>query len=312
MQNQPSKNPTFHYRPYNLHKSLPAICFIGDNWVPTPVLDMMHFHNCMEIGLCHSGSGSIYAEGQRFPYRPGDICMIPANTPHMTVRDSVHSHWEYLAFDPALLFPASLWKQLGNTEVLCDYCPSFPYVFPQELNRKAAPLIQNIIEEFSSLRPSYEYTLKGLFICLCSEITRCQSALHTDKAVTSTLAIRPALHIIHQEYPQKLSCPQLAGACNLSETHFRRIFKTITSLSPLEYLNHFRIRKSCILLFDQEYPIQEIARMVGFPTLSSYNRNFQKILHLAPSEWVKTQPRIPAGHRILSLDNPDHSSIFQF
>ena len=312
MQIQSSEVPEIHYRPYNLPKNLPAIAFVGNNWVPLSNLDHMHFHNCLEIGICHSGFGSLYVENQIFPFHPGDICLIPSNTPHMTVRSTEDSHWEYFAFDPQLLFPENLWAQLKSKDTLTDYSPTFSNILSSKINQELAPLIRSIFAEFSVPKPFYEYSLKGLLIYLCTKLTAMDSQKDCPDIKNLDFSIRPALVIIHQDYGQKLSCAELADACHLSETHFRRVFKNITALSPLEYLNRFRIRKSCILLFEHTYSIHEIALLSGFPTLSSYNRNFQKVLGLSPTQWIKQQAHLTDVHQILSLDTPEVSSIFQF
>ena len=178
--------------------------------------------------------------------------------------------------------------------------------------RDRSPLTHSIFAEFSTPKPFYEDSLKVLLIYLCTKLTAMDSPKDCPNVKNSGFSIRPALVIIHRDDGQKLSCADLADACHLSETHVRRSFKSITALSPLEYLNHFRIRKSCILLFERMYSIHEIALLSGFPTLSSYNRNFQKVLGLSPTQWMKQQAHLTDVHQILSLDTPEVSSIFQF
>lgn len=311
MQNQSSTTPTIFYRPYNLPPNLPVISFVGKNWVPLSVLDNLHFHNCLEIGICHNGTGKIYVENQTFAYREGDICVIPAYTPHMVIRDTENSQWEYFAFDPIPFFPKRLWKQLQNADILTDYNPAFRNLLDSETNKRVTPLINEILTEFYAQRSSYRYSLTGLFVSLCTIITDYKPTLEPNSKI-SALRIKPALQLIHEKYAQKLTCLELANSCDLSETHFRRIFKSITTLSPLEYLNHFRIRKSCALLLSNKYSILETAQMSGFPTLSSYNRNFQAITNCSPSQWIKQQPGISSTHRIVSLDDKNLTSFFQF
>ena len=301
-----------HYRPYNLPQDFPVISFVGNNWVPLSVLDNLHFHNCLEVGICRSGTDHIYVENQKFSYQPEDLCVIPANTPHMMIRNTEDSHWEYFAFDPVHFFPEYLWNRLENSDILTSYNPAFPNVLPPQMNEKVKPLVDKIFSEFSRQHSAYKYSMKGLFICLCTEFTNFEPRFPSCISENSVFKIRPALLLIHQFYQEKLTCQDLSFACNLSETHFRRMFKTITALSPMEYLNHFRIYKSCSLLLLHKYSIHEIAQLTGFSTLSSYNRTFHQILSCSPSQWMKQQPKIPNTHQILTLDDEDSSSFFHF
>lgn len=67
----------------------------------------LHFHNCLEIGVCHSDSGYMEFIGKKDPllFREGDVTCIPRNIPHTTYSSpGTESHWSYLFIDPAELF----------------------------------------------------------------------------------------------------------------------------------------------------------------------------------------------------------------
>lgn len=66
-----------------------------------------------------------------------------------------------------------------------------------------------------------------------------------------------------------------------------RIFKQITSLSPIDYVNYLRIEQACTLLTTTTMPIIEIALDCGFNDCSYFARVFQKRKGVAPSEYRK-------------------------
>lgn len=86
---------------------------------------------------------------------------------------------------------------------------------------------------------------------------------------------------------QQFSIEFLADLCHWSPTHFRRMFHEIMGTSPLDYLNNIRIMKSCNLLRSTEESILNISEMVGFHSVSSYNRYFTKIMQMSPREYRK-------------------------
>ena len=61
------------YRHYNLPIEFPVIAFIGSNWTVTEEAPAVyHFHNCMEIGRCNTGSGTVHTFLGSFPYHEGE------------------------------------------------------------------------------------------------------------------------------------------------------------------------------------------------------------------------------------------------
>ena len=53
-----NKRSIVEYRIYDLPLDLPVFCLSGEEWRISDVLsNRLHFHNCLEIGFCHTDSG---------------------------------------------------------------------------------------------------------------------------------------------------------------------------------------------------------------------------------------------------------------
>ena len=72
------------YRYYEISQDLPVMALSGKKWEIIYGTDNMHFHNCLEIGYCHYGNGTICVAEKELPYHAGTITFIPKNTPHRT------------------------------------------------------------------------------------------------------------------------------------------------------------------------------------------------------------------------------------
>ena len=99
--------------------------------------------------------------------------------------------------------------------------------------------------------------------------------------------IAQTLQYIGAHYAEPIKVKELASMSHISETHFRRIFSSYMNMSPLEYINHVRIRMACEHLKRTDEPIAEIAVKCGFSTNSTFNRNFKQLLGVTPMEWRK-------------------------
>lgn len=80
----------------------------------------------------------------------------------------------------------------------------------------------------------------------------------------------------------------LAEACSMSQSHFRRVFHELMGIGPLEHLNHTRITKACTLLRMTDESILTVGEQVGFRSMSSFNRHFAEAMGCSPSEWRRT------------------------
>lgn len=89
------------YRSYDLPPHFPIRLIAGDDWhisdVPSGVL---HFHNCLEIGLCESDSGKMDFAGTVLPFKSGDVTVVAGDVLHTTWSDpGCSSKWRYLFTD---------------------------------------------------------------------------------------------------------------------------------------------------------------------------------------------------------------------
>lgn len=289
------------YRNYYLPVDFPVLLLTGEIWEISDVpADNLHFHNCLEIGICQSESGTlVFYNEQKIHFQCGDITCIPRNIPHSTYSAPARkSKWSYLFFEPRQLFMNTIPGNLTQTLVQDDVRN---YLIPKNTSPRISFLAQTVIEELSQEAPDYLLAKSYLF-ALYTEIIRYQSknslplsrtaagSPHSKNALlpkTNTLSIAPALDFIEDNYMNKFPIELLAELCHLSPTHFRRVFQSVMRVSPLAYLNTIRIINACNLLQNTNHTILSIAEMTGFSTLSNFNRHFSQIMNLSPREYRK-------------------------
>lgn len=308
------KNVITEYRNYYLPMHFPVLLISGDYWKISDIPSgKLHFHNCLEIGICHSDSGTLEICGKHFHFKAGDVTVIPRNIPHTTYSTpGTESHWSYLFFDPRELFrnllPAS-WK---NHELHVDGFRNFKHILSRNDYPNVNHLLMEILRELEEQRPSYQLSAKGLLLSLYIELYRIQSiespeepsSKETEQSPDKTLVIAPALDYIEENYMQQFTIELLADLCHWSPTHFRRVFHEIMGTSPLDYINNTRISKSCNLLRSTEESILDISEMVGFHSVSSYNRYFNKIMQMSPRDYRKQMQQTDK--------HAEHQSILEY
>lgn len=291
------KNTISEYRNYYMPPEFPIQFLSGNFWtISQDRPDRLHFHNCLEIGLCLQNRGEMEFYGERFPYKAGDITVIPRNVPHSTwAYPGETSLWTYLMLDPQILFHDLLPDFEKEYDLYLHHAESF-YIFHQDEHPELYELLQLVMEELKKQQSHYQTITKSLLLAFYMKAFRIQNARIRDAEVSassaahafeSRLTISPALDYIESYYMQQFTIEALASMCHFSPTHFRRVFHETMGTSPLDFINTTRVMKACDLLRLTEDPILNISEMVGFHSISSFNRLFIKIMNMSPREYRK-------------------------
>ena len=96
-------------------------------------------------------------------------------------------------------------------------------------------------------------------------------------------AISKARKYIHANLDQPLPLSLVASQAGLSESHFCRLFKDAMGLTLTDYVNRCRIDWAKRELLKHETRISEIAFLIGYQSLSQFNRSFARIVGLSPT-----------------------------
>ncbi len=312
MQNQLSDTIPLIYRPYNLPVNFPVVAFLGDNWlVSMNEPKFLHFHNCIEIGFCVSGSGSVYLNNKIIHYNEGDYSIVLANEPHISVSEIVPSKWVYVYFEPHLLLKAFHKSHNAFCHVF-SFSHNSPGIVSEKEQALLCRLLRQIFEEFYNKKALYQDSVNGLLLSVLSIV---EQIPEQDKGANDELhplcVIQDAFLYIQNHFTETITISELAGICKLSESHFRKLFRTITGYSPLECIQHYRIHQACHHIYMDQNSIHAIAGLVGYKTLSSFNRQFQQCMHMSPSEWKKACLDISNQNEVTSYDDENTRHIFQ-
>jgi two-component system response regulator YesN len=103
------------------------------------------------------------------------------------------------------------------------------------------------------------------------------------------LWFKAAVDYVAKNYHNPLQLDEVAKAAGYNKCHLCLKFKRLTGETVNDYINFVRIEESKKLLKDSWTKIVDIAFAVGFSDLSTFNRNFKKIVGIAPTEYRKNE-----------------------
>jgi AraC-like DNA-binding protein len=94
--------------------------------------------------------------------------------------------------------------------------------------------------------------------------------------------VERAKEYIIQNLTDDISLKEIADYCFVSSFHFSRLFKTITSYSPYQFLLQARLKNAELLLRDTSLKIADIAYRSGFNSIENFSAAFKNYFRRAP------------------------------
>ena len=283
-----TKRDVVEYRIYDLPVDLPVLTLSGDQWrISDTPSSRLHFHNCLEIGFCHSDSGYIRFEDEVVPFAKGDVFLIPRHVPHTTCSaKGCRSLWSYLYVDLDTLSRTVLDAARSAVGQSVQW-PSRYLKYSQSQQAARIPFLARcMMDEALHLQAESPQLLRVYAMAMNMELSRFFSSGAYPKSKPSKLfPLKPALEYILDHYMEPCNTETLASMCHLSQTHFRRLFLSCMDATPLQFVISTRIYQACILLANTNDPVLTIAQAVGMPSASSFNRNFQQLMGMSPRQY---------------------------
>ena len=86
-----------------------------------------------------------------------------------------------------------------------------------------------------------------------------------------------------------LTVEDIAGEVNMSRSVFFKKLKTLTGLSPVEFLKEIRMKRAAQLIETEEYNMAQIAYMVGLNDSHYFSKCFKQQYGMTPTEYKESR-----------------------
>ena len=92
---------------------------------------------------------------------------------------------------------------------------------------------------------------------------------------------------VKKNYSEKISINKFSDSIFMSHTGFLLKFKRETGVTPVEYINSYRLQTASQLLFDSKLSISRISELCGYENLYYFSNTFKKKFGLSPTQYRK-------------------------
>jgi AraC-like DNA-binding protein len=102
--------------------------------------------------------------------------------------------------------------------------------------------------------------------------------------------LAPAMKAVHGAPERKWTVDDLAAEAAVSRSSLHDRFREVLGLSPMRYVNEWRMRVAQELLRTTEVTVAVIARRVGYDSEEAFSRAFKRTHGQSPSLWRASRP----------------------
>lgn len=264
--------------------------FVGESAsLPEQPITALHYHHCLEFGICCSGSGETHIKNRIYRFSPGTIQYVGNNIPHLSTSDpGVESSWIWIFVDAANLLMDDGSREIAELWAATD--EAYNGVFRPEEHPRLSALIDHLRQRGNKEQPFRPLENTFLVGELLIEAARIGDIDNTVR-INMSSKLKAALLYIRDHYtdPAAMSEAQVAASCGLSISHFRALFKSDIGTTLPQYVNKTRLSSALYLLQTTEKSITAIAAESGFEGVSYFNRVFRQEFGVSPREMRKRQ-----------------------
>jgi AraC-like DNA-binding protein len=251
-----------------------------------------HHHPEYELHLIRRSSGHVYVGTYAGAFGPGNLVMTGPNLPHMWVSDANGRDADGRIVGRDLVLQMSSGFAERCVAEFSD-CARLDRLLEEsrvgiEFSAGAALEAAEIME---ALLSASGFERMGLFFRLLRSLDedrrrKSLSIKGADHQCAQPKRLERILAYIAANFDRSdLSCRKAAQVEGMGLPAFSRLFERHVKCTCTEYINHLRIYKACQLLMETDERITSISLEVGYETLSTFNRNFVRLIGSSPSEF---------------------------
>ncbi len=255
-----------------------------------PCLDSSwHYHAQYELLYISQSNGIRFVGDSVSQFFPGDLVLVGPYLPHLWRNDV--SYYKEDDVNKVLTIILKFTKDFIGEGTFRN--PEFSAINELlELSNFGVSFGNNISKKYhGDIMEIIELSPAEQSIRLLDLLNRL--SLSKDKKVLSSTDMRQyssknserldtVIKYISDNYINYIGLNDVADIACMTTNSFCRFFKKMTNKSFTQFLNEVRIRNATRLLVQENLPVSEVGYMVGYKSVTNFNRQFKQITGKTP------------------------------
>lgn len=242
-----------------------------------------HHYPGHEFLLCLRGKGFIRVSNRVWPVVEDQVAWIDASHSHAHWPDDVNP-WEIY------------WIRVegGNLNQVYDILSTQKApVFGEFQSKSMKQIYRRIFRLMRRPSPAVEARLhahvSALLAFLFESRFGATGGLIEEPVIPG--ALQKCVETIRLYYDRPLTVPELAALAGTSVSHFFRLFKAGTGMTPIQWLKRERINQAKRRLAETLDSIASVAEQTGYSDQFYFSRDFKRVTRMTPSQY-RSQERL--------------------
>jgi AraC-like DNA-binding protein/mannose-6-phosphate isomerase-like protein (cupin superfamily) len=253
-----------------------------------------HYHPEYEIHLVVATSGRFYIGDHIGRFEPGQLIVTGPNLPQNWISE-IEPGEIVPARSLVVQFPDEFVEQ--NMAGMPEMAAVLPLLershrgllFDKATSDAVRPLIERLIETRGIRRLALFWEILDVLATAPEPEVLASLSYELDLSRFNESGMNRAIAYLREHLTDEIDERDLADMVGQSSSSFSRAFKRHTGTTLVRYRNQLRVDLACLALLTRpEVKIAEICYEIGFSNLSNFNRHFQKLKGMPPSQFRAT------------------------
>ena len=250
-----------------------------------------HWHKTVELFYVESGVLEYNTPKGKTVFPAGSGGMVNSNVLHMTRAGSEGERNVQLIhiFDPSLIAgePGSRIEKKFVLPVVAASQLEIMAFYPGDPAQEEVLALLRRSFSLSEQEWAYEIKLREVLSDIWVRLLSVSAPLLQEEreAGSSDDKIKMMMIYIHEHYPEKITVAELAAAAFSSERECYRVFRDCLHMSPVEYLQNFRLQMACKMLAKGSDTITAVSHACGLGSSSYFGKVFRERMGCSPVEF---------------------------
>ncbi len=238
-------------------------------------------HNYLEICVCVEGSMALQLQKGIYLLNSGDIAYIIPKTEYQKggfKKEGYMALWFSVVSNQVYFHVTG--KKIGSSDIEESH---FVQCMP-----RSNMLINEIFEELREQTEYYGIMLKTLTVKFLTNILRyiSKTEVCVGKPITNNQQIALKVeNYINNNYFNNIKLIEISNYMNMSVNYLNTIFKSVTEMTIMQYLENFRIEKAKHLLINTDHSVQDIASELAFWDPAHFTKTFKRKTGYCPKKF---------------------------
>ena len=253
-------------------------------------MEQAHHHIEYEIIYIDEGSVSFGVEDSVTVAKAGDVIFMHPGANHFVQkRKDIEYHYYAMVFDGSVLG-----KEGEPVRNILDSIRVSRFVKIPE------PILLNLREATYFAQEGmfgHELIAKSVLLDIITHIIKTKQYVEISDSLRveqrhNVNAINVTLNYIRDHYRENISLDEILEITSYSKSHFIRLFKKNMGMNLTDYINKYRIEKSCLELIYTSKNVTEIAMGNGFNTVQYFSKTFKNYMKCTPKQYQRNGKNI--------------------